>query len=86
MRILTYILVIIIAIFGLSFALLNATPVTFNYYIGTISLSLSLLLILCLGIGIIIGMILLLPSLIRLKNINYNLKRQLKKLSPTTVQ
>lgn len=76
MRILTFILIIIIAIFGLSFALLNATPVSFNYYVGTVTLSLSLLLILCLGLGIIVGMILLIPSLIRLKNNNYRLRKE----------
>lgn len=61
-------LVILITIFiGLTFALLNAAPVTLHYYFGTSVISLSLLLVLCFGFGILMGVILMLWPLFKLR-------------------
>lgn len=78
MRIFSYIFFLIIIIFGVTFAALNATPVNLNYYMGSRSISLSLLLALVLGVGIILGLIIALFPLFRLKKENYRLRHQLK--------
>ncbi len=85
MRIFTYLIAIILIIFGLSFALLNASPVTLNYYIGSKSISLSLLLVLTVGLGILIGFIFSLAPILRLKKKNYHLKNRVKQLEQEVV-
>jgi lipopolysaccharide assembly protein A len=80
MRIFLIIIAIIIAILGLTFALLNAAPVMLNYYIGTLTISLSLLLVLTVGIGILIGFLATLSSILKLKRKNYQLKSRIKQL------
>ena len=47
--------ILVIILTGLSFALLNSTPVSFNYYIGKQEMALSLLLVLSLVLGAILG-------------------------------
>ncbi len=56
MRIIVYILLIIIAVVGVTFASLNAETVTFNYYVGIKHLPLSLLLILSFAVGSLFGL------------------------------
>lgn len=80
MRIFSYLLAIILILFGLSFALLNATPVKLNYYLGSVSLSLSLLLILTVGVGIILGFIFSLGPLFRLRRKNHHLRNRVREL------
>lgn len=80
MRIISYIIAIILILFGLSFALLNASPVKLNYYVGSIDISLSLLLVLTVGLGILIGFIVALGRILKLKNKNYQLKSRLKQV------
>jgi uncharacterized membrane protein YciS (DUF1049 family) len=79
MRFLYYIILLITIVIALTFASLNAEPVTLNYYIGTRTISLSLLLVLCLGVGIILGFLIALVPLLRLKHSNYLLKKQLNR-------
>jgi putative membrane protein len=85
MRIISFIIAIILIVFGLTFALLNAKPVELNYYIGTAEISLSLLLVLTVGLGIIIGFIFTLGSIIKLKQKNYHLKSRVKQLEQEIV-
>lgn len=80
MRIFSYIVAIVLILFGLTFALLNARPVELNYYLGTIKISLSLLLIFTVGLGILIGVIFSLGSWIRLKRKNFQLRSRIKQL------
>lgn len=79
MRIFSYIILLLIIILGLTFAVLNAEPVTLNYYFGTGKISLSLLLVLCLGVGAVLGLLVASVPLIRLKKNNYQLKSQIKR-------
>lgn len=78
MRLFSILFLLIIIIFGLTFAVLNANPVSFNYYLGTRQISLSLLLIYALGIGIILGFLVSLGPLWRLKKNNLHLKGRIK--------
>lgn len=48
---------LLVVLFGLSFALLNASRVELDYYFGTLSLPLSLLLVLVLIVGAVFGVV-----------------------------
>ncbi len=78
MRIITYILLFLILILGITFACLNAEPVTINYYIGKHSLALSLLLVLVFAIGGILGLIIGSIMLLKQKTKNIHLQNRLK--------
>jgi putative membrane protein len=70
MRVIGYIILLAIIIFGMTFATLNSELVTINYYFGQSTLALSLLLVLAFAIGCLIGMIAGLWLLIK-ANIRY---------------
>jgi putative membrane protein len=57
MRIISYIFLLAIIIFGMTFATLNSAPVVIHYYVGEATLALSLLLALAFSLGCVIGMI-----------------------------
>ncbi len=57
MRVIRYIFIFILLLLVLSFALLNASPVDINYYVGNSRLPLSLLLVISFGVGCLIGLI-----------------------------
>lgn len=78
MRIFSYLVILIIVLFGVSFSVLNAQPVALNYYLGVKELSLSLLLVSSLGLGGFVGIIVALGPLLRLKKENFLLKRRIK--------
>jgi len=78
MRIITYIFLLIILIVGVTFACLNAEPVTINYYVGKHSLALSLLLALVFAIGAILGLIVGSVVLLKQKTKNIHLHNRLK--------
>lgn len=80
MRIFSYITLFIILLLGITFASLNAETVTLNYYVGSKSMSLSLLLVIFLGVGVLLGLIVTIAPMLRLKNKNRRLKNQLKQL------
>lgn len=50
-KLFSYILVILALVLGLAFAVLNAQPVAFNFYIGSVELPLSLMLTAAMVIG-----------------------------------
>jgi putative membrane protein len=77
-RIFSYFFLLIIVIFGMTFATLNSESVTINYYIGQSSLPLSLLLVLVFASGCLIGMIVGFWLLIKAKLQNYRLTQRLK--------
>lgn len=56
-----------VASLGVSFACLNASKVTLNFFISTYEIPLSLLLVLTLGIGILVGFIVMLLSHLKFK-------------------
>jgi putative membrane protein len=77
-RILSYIFLLIIIFFGISFAVLNADMVTINYYFGEVTLALSLLVVIVFASGCLLGMIVSLIWLIKIKISNYHLKQRLQ--------
>lgn len=77
MRIFTFILLLIILFFGISFAILNAKVVVMDYYFGVANLPLSLLLGITLIIGAIIGWLVGLGMLLKARATQHHLRKQL---------
>lgn len=78
MRIITYIILVIILLLGISFAVLNADPVAINYYIGKHSVPLSLLLVFSFAVGGIFGLAVGLFMYFKQKTRNFRLKSRIK--------
>jgi lipopolysaccharide assembly protein A len=78
MRILTFLFLLMLILFGITFASLNSDPVTVSYYIGQKDLPLSLLLIFAFGIGGLIGMAISGLFILNAKLKIYHLKQKLK--------
>lgn len=77
MRIISYFFLLVIVIFGVTFATLNSESVTINYYFDQSSLPLSLLLVLVFALGCLIGMLVGFWLLIKAKLNNYRLRQRL---------
>ena len=67
MRFIKLIMYLILVIFGVSFAALNAENVALNFYFKQINLPVSVLLIISFGIGVILGFIVFYARYWRLK-------------------
>ncbi|VVC75936.1 Lipopolysaccharide assembly protein A [Aquicella siphonis] len=78
MRILSYFFLLVIVLFGTTFAALNYESVTINYYLGQSTLPLSLLLVIVFALGCLIGMIVGFWMLIKSKISNYRLRQRLQ--------
>ena len=78
MRFVTYLLLLIIILIGVTFAVLNPSIVTVNYYISQKTLPLSLLLVLVFGLGCFLGLLVGGWLFLKVKLKNYRLKQRLK--------
>ncbi len=76
-RILGILLVLLAVILGISFAVLNAQPVVFNYYLGTSEVPLALIVVLALAGGVILGIVGSMFKIVRLANEARRLRRDL---------
>jgi len=76
-RVFGLLLLLLLVIFGLSFAVLNADPVTFNYYFGSTPIPLSLIVVAALAIGATFGVLASLTVVIRYKTRIVQLNRRL---------
>ena len=79
MNLVYLVVVVLLSLFGLSFAGLNAQMVHFNYFVATQSLPLSLLLVLFLVAGACIGMASATLWVWRLKRQCRRLRREAKR-------
>lgn len=77
MRLIMLIIYLLIIIFGVSFAALNANPVKVNFYVTSYELPVSVMMTIVLGIGILIGFMLFFGRYLRVKNELRRLKSQL---------
>ncbi len=77
MRILSYLFLLIIIVLGISFATLNSGTVNLNYYVGHAVLPVSLLLVSVFSAGCILGLLVTLVIVVRLKIKNYRLRQRL---------
>jgi len=78
MRIITVVFYLILILFGVSFAALNATKVLVNFYFTTLSIPISVLMALMLGFGMMVGVILSTLRYWRLKVAYHRVTSQLK--------
>lgn len=78
MRIISYFFLLAIILLGVSFATLNSSAVTINYYTGRSTLPLSLLMALVFAIGGLAGTCVGLWLLLKVKLTNYRLNQRLK--------
>ena len=77
MRLISWLLILIIVVFGISFATLNSDAVTVNYYFDQATMPLSVLLVAIFVSGCLIGMAASMGILIRSKLANYRLNQRL---------
>jgi putative membrane protein len=69
---------LLVIIFGIVFAVLNATDVQLNYYLGSIELPLSLVLVLAMIVGAILGILASLSFIIGSRRSATKLKRSVE--------
>ncbi len=77
-RLIGFLLLISLVVLGLSFAVLNAEPVSLNYYFGYRDIPLSMIVVLSLAAGAVIGVLVSLGMILRLKQQAGRLRRQLR--------
>lgn len=78
MRILSTVFFLLLVLLGITFAGLNAEPVSLNYYLGSIKVPLSLLLVVTFMIGGLLSLLFNIINYIRLKSANHVLRQRLK--------
>lgn len=66
-RLVSVIVFIVVALLGVTFAILNSDIVSIHYYLGTQRMPLSVLMLIALVIGVVIGLAASLPMVLRLK-------------------
>ncbi|WP_455198275.1 LapA family protein [Kaarinaea lacus] len=66
-RIVIIVILLLVALVGLSFALINAETVTLNYYFDSLQAPLSLIMVIALALGAIMGVVASLWIVIGLK-------------------
>jgi len=64
-RVIGLIVLLVVLVLGLSFSLLNAHPVTVEYYLGKTDLPLSLALVIALFLGAVLGVLASLGIVVR---------------------
>lgn len=76
MRIIKLILFMLIVMLGAVFAVLNAEPVQFNYYFGSVQMPLSLVMTIVLGAGVVLGILACMGLMFGMKRENLQLRRK----------
>ena len=79
MKVIGYIVLVIVLLIGITFAILNASDVSVNYFFGRAHMALSLLLVIAFAIGGIIGLLVSLFAIVRLKARVMSLHKKLMK-------
>lgn len=77
-RIVMMAVLLVVAMFGLSFALINAGPVKLNYYLGTIEAPLSLVLVFALALGAGLGVLATMGVVVKQKRELARLRKSVK--------
>lgn len=78
MRYVVYLFWSVVVLLGIFFSALNSTVITVNYYFSKINIYLPLLLVFLLLAGAALGILALLPALIKAKTGNHKLKQRIK--------
>ncbi len=78
MRLISVIFYLCLMLFGVSFAALNAGPVTLNLYFKTLGMPISVLCITAFALGVLIGIMIFLGRYLGLKSKYRKAKHQLQ--------
>jgi len=78
MRIIVTLFYLLLVIIGVSFAALNASSVSVNFYFTNFKMPISVLMTIMLGVGMILGFLLFLWRYLRLKAEHRKIKNQLR--------
>ena len=78
-RLIGFIFLIILIVLGLSFAVLNADTVPLNYYFGFREIPLSMVVVLSLATGAVIGVLVSMGMILRLKQQAASLRKKLQR-------
>ncbi len=78
MRILKCLLLLLVAVIGVSFAWLNPDTVNFHYYFGTAEIRLAWLLVLFLTAGWVLGLLTILRSALALRARLFQAERKIR--------
>jgi putative membrane protein len=76
-RIVSCFFLVVIIFFGMTFATLNSESVAINYYLGHSTQPLSLLLAIVFAVGCLVGMLVGVWLLVKVKLRNYRLRQRL---------
>jgi len=77
MRIVNVLVILTLLVLGLTFAILNAEPVTINYYVGKDTLPLSFLLTIAFLTGALVGLLIALVGFFRARRENRQLRKRI---------
>ncbi len=77
-RLLGFLLLVVLVVLGLSFAVLNSQPVALNYYFGARDIPLSMIVVVSLAAGALMGVLVSLGTIIRLKQQAGSLRRRMR--------
>ncbi len=80
MRYVFYIFWILVILVGITFASLNPQRIILNYYLDTKSVHLPLMVLATLVIGAVLGIIAMLPSLIKSRSATRRMKHRIKQI------
>lgn len=78
MRMVTYVILALLLLVGITFACLNADPVLINYYFGKRTMPLSLLVVLTFTLGCLLGLLVGCIMTLKQKSKNYRLQHRIK--------
>jgi len=77
-RIIGLIFILVVLVFGLTFAVLNAESVQINYYFGIYQIPLSLILVIAFVIGTLFGAVVNVGMMLRLKRQISRLRKEVR--------
>ena len=77
-RVIGLIFILVLLVFGLSFAVLNAEPAQINYYFGIRQMPLSLVLVIAFVIGALFGAVINVGMILRLKRQIFRLRKEVR--------
>ncbi|MFZ0467491.1 MAG: LapA family protein [Thiogranum sp.] len=85
-RLIGFLFLVALVVIGLSFAVLNSQPVSLNYYLGYRDIPLSMIVVLSLATGAVIGVLVSVGMILKLRAQLAQLRRKLRQVAKDTDQ
>jgi len=80
MKLISYVVWVIVVVFGVIFATLNAYTVKLDYFAGVSHISLPFLLLLVLCVGVVVGVVSILGHFVKLRHANRRMRQRIHKM------